>query len=97
MSKNYYGSICKDDLDDAYASGHSAFTVAKNGKQYLNIAVWVNDNEDRFGNIASISLSKPKDGTDKTVYIGNLKEGGKKVRDVDSSNDTFPEPQKLPF
>ena len=42
----------------------------KNGKKYLAVKVWVNDEPDQYGNIASIQVS----GSEPKVYIGNLKE-----------------------
>lgn len=51
--------------------------VGKNGKKYLNINVWINDNVDQFGNIGSIQVSLPKSDRGagaKGAYIGNFKE-----------------------
>ena len=39
---------------------------------WLDVAVWLNDKEDQYGQIASIEQSTKK-GEDK-IYIGNLKE-----------------------
>jgi S-adenosylmethionine:tRNA-ribosyltransferase-isomerase (queuine synthetase) len=43
----------------------------KKGK-YLNVSVWMNDEEDEYGNIASIQQSTKKD--EPKIFIGNLKE-----------------------
>jgi hypothetical protein len=71
MSTLYNGSICLSDIPK------DKITVSeKNGKKYLNINIWVNDEKDQFGNIGSINVSQSKDereaGT-KKVYIGNFK------------------------
>jgi hypothetical protein len=85
-SKLLGGSICVTDLIDAYQKGHSAFTrSAKNGKVYVNINEWINEDTDEYGNHGSISLSsfknKDKDMREadeklmgkKHTYIGNVK------------------------
>lgn len=55
-------------------AAHSSGSRAKNGKVYTNVVIWINDDEDKFGNIGSISLSEPKDSQEKKTYIGNFKE-----------------------
>jgi hypothetical protein len=79
-NKPMQGSICLSDLGDAYKAGHSAFNKSeKNGKVYANIAVWMNDEPDQYGNILSFQLNSKKDAADDKVYFGNAKlpEGGK--------------------
>jgi hypothetical protein len=90
MSDLLYGSICIEDAFgqhitqsqdgrkwiplDVLSTG--AFQVGKNGKHYLNINVWVNDQVDQYGNQASLSISQTKEqreAKEKRVYIGNLK------------------------
>jgi hypothetical protein len=74
MGKPMQGSICLSDLGDAYKAGHSAFNKSeKNGKVYANIAVWMNDEPDQYGNILSLQLNSKKDATDEKVYFGNAK------------------------
>lgn len=71
MSKLYNGSILLSDIPK------EKMNVGKNGKKYLNINVWINDNVDQFGNIGSIQVSLPKaerDAGGKGAYIGNFKE-----------------------
>jgi hypothetical protein len=69
-----HGSICLSDLGDAYKAGHSAFNKSeKNGKVYANIAVWMNDQPDQYGNILSFQLNYKKDAEDEKVYFGNAK------------------------
>ena len=78
MSKLYYGSIDVTKIDKT-----KLVTTNKNGEKFanggafLNIAVWVNDEEDQYGNSASIQQSQTQEertaGAPK-VYLGNLKE-----------------------
>jgi hypothetical protein len=73
-NKPMHGSICLSDLGDAYKAGHSAFNKSeKNGKVYANIAVWMNDQPDQYGNILSFQLNSKKDAADDKVYFGNAK------------------------
>jgi RNA recognition motif-containing protein len=72
MSKLYNGSICLSDIPKEKIT-----TSEKNGKKYLNINVWVNDELDQYGNIGSIQLSQSKaerEASEKKVYIGNIKQ-----------------------
>ena len=73
-NKPMHGSICLTDLGDAFKAGHSAFNKSeKNGKVYANIAVWMNDEPDQYGNILSFQLNSKKDAADDKVYFGNAK------------------------
>lgn len=48
----------------------------KDGAQYLNVVIWLNDEADQYGNNASIQISQTKEqreAGEKAVYIGNLK------------------------
>ena len=72
MSKLYNGSICLSEIPKDKVT-----TSEKNGKKYLNINVWVNDELDQYGNIGSIQLSQSKaerESGEKKVYIGNIKQ-----------------------
>ena len=73
MAKNFYGSICLTDIIEQAKQLHPSFSKASNGKVYLNVNLWLNDQEDKFGNKASLKISD-KDEV-KGIYIGNLKEG----------------------
>lgn len=66
MSKLYSGFISTEKIDK------ERIQVGKNGKKYINIMVWVNDEPDEFGNHLSIQ-QKVKKG-EKRIYIGNGKE-----------------------
>ena len=70
-SARYNGSICLSDIPSEKIT-----TSEKNGKKYLNVTIWVNETNDQYGNIGSISVNKTKDEIDaktKTLYIGNFK------------------------
>jgi len=47
-----------------------------NGKKYIALDVWINDEEDRFGNNCSVNIEQTKEEREakaKKVYIGNGK------------------------
>lgn len=86
------GSICIDDLFAASKEGHPSITVAKNGKKYANIIIWLNEQPDQYGKIGSVQLSQPKDSQEKKVYIGNINapksaQTNTPVEIVNTSND----------
>jgi len=87
-NKPMHGSICLTDLGDAFKAGHSAFNKSeKNGKVYANIAVWMNDEPDQYGNILSFQLNSKKDAADDKVYFGNAKlPDGAKAAPAQKSN-----------
>lgn len=71
MSKLYNGSICLTDIPK-----EKIVLSEKNGKKYLNVSIWVNDDIDQFNNIGSIVVSQSKEEREagsKKVYIGNFK------------------------
>lgn len=73
-NKPMHGSICLSDLSAAFKANHSAFNKSeKNGKIYANIAVWMNDEPDQYGNILSFQLNSKKDAQDEKCYFGNAK------------------------
>lgn len=70
MSTLYTGSICVSDIPK------EKLTQAKNGKLYLNLDLWVNDEKDQYGNIGSLSVRQTKEAREakeKKIYIGNFK------------------------
>lgn len=75
MSQLFYGSVCISDILSKIKEKHSAFTKGNNGKIYMNISVWMNDQEDKYGNIMSLLLSSKKDMKEQEgkTYIGNCK------------------------
>ena len=72
MSKKYYGSINLTAAKEAVEALSDAVAKA-NGKTYIKIDVWINDDKDQYGNVGSIKIAKSK------VYLGNLKESEQKV------------------
>jgi len=86
MSKKYYGSICFTDLHEALKQGHSAGNKGKNGKIYVDVNLWINDEKDQYGNDASIQLNAKKDSTDKKLYIANLKESERKEETLQAAD-----------
>ena len=51
-------------------------TEDKNGNKWLNVAVWVNDEPDQYGNIGSVQVQQSleeRDAKAPKLYIGNLK------------------------
>lgn len=72
--KSYYGSIDFSKLLEQAKAGNKAFTKNENGKIYLNVKVWVNDELDKFGNCASFQSSFKGATKEDKFYFGNLKE-----------------------
>ena len=98
MSQLLTGSICFTDLQKALKEAHSSGTRAANGKVYANIAIWVNDEPDKFGNTVSIQLNstKEKRETEGKVYIGNAKALPGSTPDPIKAGD-INDPDDLPF
>jgi folate-dependent tRNA-U54 methylase TrmFO/GidA len=74
-SKMYTGSICLNTLIDELKKGHSAFSKSKNGKTYVNVLLWENEEKDQYGNTHSLQLNSVKEKKDQEgkVYFGNCK------------------------
>ncbi len=99
MSQLFYGSICVTDIINHAKKQHSAFTKADNGKIYANVNVWLNEEEDKFGNIVSVQLNPKKDRAeeDGKPYIGNMKKSEPKPiqpQDLEQMQDVVDD---LPF
>ena len=74
MSKLLLGSINLTELSAKIKTGEiDVFTSEKTGVKWVNVAVWVNDTPDNYGNIASLSH---RNKNLKTTYLGNFKENG---------------------
>ena len=101
MSKRMYGSICLSDLSAAYKAGHPGISKSeKNGKIYVNLTVWINDQPDQYGNDAGVQISQNKDYAEKPIYIGNLKHAEKPAApayNVPPIADVFPTDDDLLF
>ena len=54
---------------------HSAFTKHSNGRTYVNITIWDNDQADQYGNNVSLQINSKKEFRDAEgkVYVGNGK------------------------
>lgn len=78
MGRMLYGSIDLSKIDkNKIVSKDKNGKVFENGAKYLNLVVWVNEENDQFGNMASIQESISKEDREKGIkatYIGNLKE-----------------------
>jgi hypothetical protein len=95
MAQSFYGSIDFSKLLEQAKAGNKAFTKTENGKIYLNVRVWVNDEEDKFGNIASFQSNFKGAQKEDKFYFGNLKES-KPTEEPINSNDV-PSADDLPF
>ena len=93
--KSYYGSIDFSKLLEQAKSGNKAFSKNENGKIYLNVRVWVNDELDKFGNCASFQSNFKGAQKEDRFYFGNLKESTI-VDDPVTAND-IPDTDSLPF
>lgn len=83
MSKLRTFSICVDDIPA------EKLVTAKNGKRYLNLTSWDNDEPDKYGNDFSVSISQSKEEREakqKKVYLGNGKIVGRSESSSSSSS-----------
>jgi hypothetical protein len=74
MATSYYGSIDFTKLLEQAKAGNKAFTKNENGKIYLNVRVYVNDEVDKYGNCASFQSNFKGAQKEDKFYFGNLKE-----------------------
>jgi hypothetical protein len=65
MSKLFHAKIDLAKIDK------EKIFVGKKGK-YIDVAIWLNDEEDNYGNTMSIQQSTKKEET--SIYLGNGKE-----------------------
>ena len=98
MSKLLVGSIDFTKLLDEAKKGNKAFSRASNGKIYLNLNVWINEEKDKFGNIASLQSSFVDAQKEDKFYFGNLKEIEQKLPEPIAENSSeIPDSSDLPF
>jgi len=98
MSKLLYGSIDFTKLLELAKAGNKAFSKADNGKIYLNLNVWINDEKDNYGNDASMQTSFKDAAKEDKIYFGNLKISEKKENEpVPENSAEIPEVDDLPF
>jgi hypothetical protein len=98
MSKLLYGSIDFSKLLELAKAGNKAFSKADNGKIYLNLNVWINDEKDQFGNDASMQTSFKEATKEDKIYFGNLKVSEQKAPEqLEENSSDIPEADDLPF
>ena len=95
MAQGFYGSIDFSKLLEQAKAGNKAFSKSENGKIYLNVRVYVNDEVDKFGNIASFQSNFKGATKEDKFYFGNLKESTPMQQPV-QANDV-PSVDDLPF
>ena len=94
MSKLLLGSIDLTKIDKTQiVDKDKDGNPFKNGGKFINIAVWVNDEADQYGNHASIKMGEK----DNSVYIGNLKEWKKQGEQQSTAQPTAQDNSDLPF
>jgi hypothetical protein len=95
MSASYYGSIDFTKLLEQAKAGNKAFTKNENGKIYLNVRVYVNDEVDKYGNCASFQSNFKGATKEDKFYFGNLKESTPLEMPVVEAD--IVDPSDLPF
>jgi hypothetical protein len=94
---NYFGSIDFSKLLEMAKAGNKAFTKSeKNGRIYLNVDVYVKDEVDQYGNIASIRGTFKGATKEDKFYFANLKESAPFVETQPSANE-IPDEDELAF
>lgn len=98
MSKLLYGSLDFSKLLELAKAGNKAFSKASNGKIYLNLNVWINDEKDNYGNDASIQTTFKEATKEEKIYFGNLKISEQKPPEPLAENSVeIPDETDLPF
>ena len=92
----FIGSICLSDLNEKAKAGHPAFSKASNGKIYVNVNLWHNEEPDQYEKVAQLQLTKPKDSQEKTFYVGSFSLPKKKEPEPVLPTD-IPEDDDFPF
>ena len=83
MNQLFNGSICVSDIPK------DKLTQAKNGKLYLNVDIWINEEKDKYDNIGSVSVRQSKEqreAKEKKTYIGNFKKSELRQPDAPAQN-----------
>ncbi len=86
MAQSYYGSIDFSKLIEQAKSGNKAFSKSENGKIYLNVRMYVNDEVDKYGNVASFQSNFKGAAKEDKFYFGNLKESTPIENKVEASD-----------
>jgi hypothetical protein len=95
MAQSYYGSIDFSKLIEQAKSGNKAFSKSENGKIYLNVRMYVNDEVDKYGNVASFQSNFKGATKEEKFYFGNLKESTPIETPIELHE--VPETDDLPF
>ncbi len=95
VKTSFYGSIDFSKLLEQAKAGNKAFTKNENGKIYLNVRVWVNDEKDTYGNDASFQSNFKGAQKEDKFYFGNLKESTPTQEEI--KPDDIPDVDGLPF
>lgn len=98
QAKFYTGSIDFSKLLEEAKKGNQAFQKSqKNGKIYLNIGIWVNEEANEHGQHLSLTGSyKNENGALEKFYFGNAKLYVSPKPEQPNAND-IPEEDDLPF
>ena len=100
MAQSFFGSIDYDKLVEALKTGQVKTFKTDNGKRLVNVNVQINDTEDQYGNIASISLSLKdefKEEKKNVVYIGNMKKSTPSITEAAAEDFNDAGNEDLPF
>lgn len=92
----FIGSLCLSDLNEKAKAGHPAFSKASNGKIYVNVNLWFNEEPDQYEKVAQLQLAKPKESQEKTTYVGNFALPKKREPEPIKAED-IPDEDDLPF
>jgi hypothetical protein len=95
VKTSYYGSIDFTKLMEQAKAGNKAFSKNENGRIYLNVRVWVNDELDKYGNVASFQSNFKGATKEDKFYFGNLKESTP-VEEAVTAQD-IPDVDDLPY
>lgn len=95
LKTSYYGSIDFSKLMEQAKAGNKAFSKNENGKIYLNVRIYVNDELDKYGNVASFQSNFKGATKEDKFYFGNLKESTPIEEAV--TTDDIPDLDSLPF
>ena len=97
MAQSFFGSIDFSKLLEMAKAGNKAFTKSeKNGRIYLNVDVYVKDEVDQYGNIASIRGTFKGAQKEDKFYFANLKESAPFVESQPAANE-IPDEDELAF
>lgn len=98
MAKLMYGSLDFSKLLELAKAGNKAFSKAQNGKIYVNVNVWINDEKDQYGNDASVQTNFKDATKEEKHYFGNLKISEQQASQPLQENSVdIPEDSDLPF